>query len=325
MSSVTWCGANAPPTRVKTPLQAPMPSPADAAAIMIQTSDRPLGTAGEINGRRNYISGMMSYFGWGDSCSFRTGRQGGSGGGAFQGYGGADGAGEGPIFHYDIKAENIVMKTFTSPETTPSAFTCREEHNCRLDGDAADSLVRCTQSTAFTEFLMPWILPYVHFIPVPPDLADWQRRDGMADQVLTDAQTIAIGCGADGVSCAVGRGPGGFPSKLRQERDRSSHHVPKFGSPAAGDHLTLRDGRKAEEGGGGDSYTPADPIPAHPNPPIVLMPHVMIKLFHRIALDVECNSVFTTSVDVLIENVISSDWKQLSSPTHALHLAVHQR
>ncbi|KAJ7221127.1 lipopolysaccharide-modifying protein [Mycena haematopus] len=62
------------------------------------------------------------------------------------------------------------------------------------------------KSTAFTEFFTPWLVPYEHFIPVRPDLADlaekveWARANDeeahriqetgrlFAEQVLTDAQ-----------------------------------------------------------------------------------------------------------------------------------------
>ncbi|KAF8186581.1 glycosyl transferase family 90-domain-containing protein [Mycena galopus ATCC 62051] len=62
------------------------------------------------------------------------------------------------------------------------------------------------KSTAFAEFFTPWLIPYEHFIPVRPDLADlpdkieWAKRNDaeahriqetgrvFAEQVLTDAQ-----------------------------------------------------------------------------------------------------------------------------------------
>ncbi|KAJ6504032.1 hypothetical protein DFH09DRAFT_1440296 [Mycena vulgaris] len=55
------------------------------------------------------------------------------------------------------------------------------------------------KSTAFTELFTPWLVPYVHFIPVRPDLEDlpvkieWARRIQeagrvFAERVLTDAQ-----------------------------------------------------------------------------------------------------------------------------------------
>ncbi|KAJ7748449.1 hypothetical protein B0H14DRAFT_3897149 [Mycena olivaceomarginata] len=99
---------NPHPIPVETPLHPPMSSQSDAAAI--HQSDRASATERGSNGCRaviNYISGG----------------QGGNGGdGGLQGYGGAGGTGEGPTLQYDIKAERIVVKTFTSPEATPSDF-----------------------------------------------------------------------------------------------------------------------------------------------------------------------------------------------------------
>ncbi|KAF7364451.1 hypothetical protein MSAN_01106200 [Mycena sanguinolenta] len=58
---------------------------------------------------------------WRALISYISGRQGGSGGGGGL-QGGTGGTGEGSTVHYDLKAENIVVKTFTSPEPTPSEF-----------------------------------------------------------------------------------------------------------------------------------------------------------------------------------------------------------
>ncbi|KAJ6474265.1 hypothetical protein C8R45DRAFT_1077604 [Mycena sanguinolenta] len=99
---------NASRTAVETPVHPPMSSQSDAAAILDEQSDRALDTERESNECQivnNYISG---------------GQGGNGGGGGLQG--GAGGIGEGPTLQYDIKAENIVMKTFTCPELTPSDF-----------------------------------------------------------------------------------------------------------------------------------------------------------------------------------------------------------
>ncbi|KAF7374294.1 hypothetical protein MSAN_00312600 [Mycena sanguinolenta] len=81
-------------------------SQSDAATI--QQSDRVSGTEHGRNGWRTFIN-------------YISGGQGGSGGGGgFRG--GAGGIGEGPTLQYDMKAERIVVKNFTSPEATPSDF-----------------------------------------------------------------------------------------------------------------------------------------------------------------------------------------------------------
>ncbi|KAF7364417.1 hypothetical protein MSAN_01102600 [Mycena sanguinolenta] len=59
--------------------------------------------------------------GWQTLISYISGGQGGSGGGGGL-HGGAGGTGEGTTLNYDIKAERIIMKTFNSPEATPSDF-----------------------------------------------------------------------------------------------------------------------------------------------------------------------------------------------------------
>ncbi|KAF7374291.1 hypothetical protein MSAN_00312300 [Mycena sanguinolenta] len=93
---------NPRPILVETPLQPPMFSQSDAAAI--QQSDRVSGTEHGRNGRRTFIN-------------YISGGRGGSGGG-----GGLRGGAGGPTLQYDMKAERIVVKNFTSPEATPSDF-----------------------------------------------------------------------------------------------------------------------------------------------------------------------------------------------------------
>ncbi|KAF7364423.1 hypothetical protein MSAN_01103300 [Mycena sanguinolenta] len=60
--------------------------------------------------------------GWRTLVNYISGGQGGRGGNGLQGHGGAGGAGEGPTLHYDLKAENIVVKTFNGLDATPSDF-----------------------------------------------------------------------------------------------------------------------------------------------------------------------------------------------------------
>jgi hypothetical protein len=101
-----------------------MSSQSDAAAI--HQSDRASATERGSNGCRaviNYISGIPLHLNNENSGLFCKGGQGGNGGdGGLQGYDGAGGTGEGPTLQYDIKAERIVVKTFTSPEATPSGM-----------------------------------------------------------------------------------------------------------------------------------------------------------------------------------------------------------
>ncbi|KAF7364432.1 hypothetical protein MSAN_01104200 [Mycena sanguinolenta] len=98
-------------TPVETPLQQPPVSARyDAhAARAKRASDLGTNSKRESNGWRtlvNYISGG----------------QGGRGGNGLEGHGGAGGAGEGPTLHYDLKAENIVVKTFNGLDATPPDF-----------------------------------------------------------------------------------------------------------------------------------------------------------------------------------------------------------
>ncbi|KAF7364426.1 hypothetical protein MSAN_01103600 [Mycena sanguinolenta] len=60
--------------------------------------------------------------GWRTLVNYISGGQGGRGGNGLQGHGGAGGAGEGPTLHYDLKAENIVVKTFNGLDATPPDF-----------------------------------------------------------------------------------------------------------------------------------------------------------------------------------------------------------
>ncbi|KAF7374303.1 hypothetical protein MSAN_00313500 [Mycena sanguinolenta] len=95
---------NPRPILVEAPSQPHMFSQSDAAAI--QQSDRVSGTEHGRNGWRTLIN-------------YISGGQGGSGGGGGL-RGGAGGIGEGPTLQYDMKAERIVVKNFTSPEAPPS-------------------------------------------------------------------------------------------------------------------------------------------------------------------------------------------------------------
>ncbi|KAF7374295.1 hypothetical protein MSAN_00312700 [Mycena sanguinolenta] len=95
---------NPRPILVETPLQPPMFSQSDVAAI--RQSDRVSGMEHGRNRGRAFIN-------------YISGGQGGSGGGGGL-RGGAGGIGEGPTLQY--KAERIVVKNFTSPEATPSDF-----------------------------------------------------------------------------------------------------------------------------------------------------------------------------------------------------------
>ncbi|KAF7364450.1 hypothetical protein MSAN_01106100 [Mycena sanguinolenta] len=102
MTSIHW---SAEPTPVETPVQQRSVSIHSDA----HTARKPeLGTKRESNGWRtlvNYIYG---------------GKGGSGGGGGLQG--GAGGTGEGSTMYYDLKAENIIVKTFNSCEATPSDF-----------------------------------------------------------------------------------------------------------------------------------------------------------------------------------------------------------
>jgi hypothetical protein len=53
-----------------------------------------------------------------------------------------------------------------------------------------------SQSTAFAEFFTPWLVPYEHFIPVRPDLADlpakieWARANDGEVRLVSFAPTL---------------------------------------------------------------------------------------------------------------------------------------
>ncbi|KAF7364425.1 hypothetical protein MSAN_01103500 [Mycena sanguinolenta] len=92
-----------------TPVETPLQQRSISARSDAHAAREPeLGTERKSNGWRTLISYISS-------------GQGGSGGGGGL-HGGAGGTGEGPTLNYEIKAEHVVMKTFTNTEATPSDF-----------------------------------------------------------------------------------------------------------------------------------------------------------------------------------------------------------